>query len=112
MIGKLIAGIVANGIGLYLVGRYVVGASIPFTFQGLVVAALILTLINFLIAPVLKFILHPLIILTFGLLGLVINGFTIYILTRILPSVSFDGLGPLAYATIILTLVNLAVHLI
>jgi putative membrane protein len=112
MIAKLIAGIFANGIGLYLVGHYVSGATIPFTIQGLVLAALVLTLINFIIAPILKLLLSPLIFITFGLAGLLVNGTTLYILTRILPTVSFGGLVSLAYATIILTLVNLAVHLI
>lgn len=120
MIKKLIIGIVANGVGLYLVGRYVPGAAIPgvsanIAVQGLIllfIAALVLTLINFIIAPILKFVLSPLIAITFGLAGLLVNGTTLYILTRILPTVSFSGIVPLAYATIILTLVNAVIHLI
>ncbi len=112
MIGKTIVGIVANGAGLYLVGRYVPGAHVPFTLEGLILAAFILTVINFIIAPILKLLLSPLIFITFGLAGLLVNGITLYILTRILPTVSFGGLLSLAYATIIMTLVNLAVHII
>lgn len=110
-ITKFIAGIVANGIGLYLIGRYVSGAHIPFALDGLIVAAFILTLINFVIGPILKILLSPLIFITLGLAGLLVNGITLYILTRILPTVSFGGLVSLAYATIILTLINMAVHL-
>lgn len=115
MIARLIAAIVANGIGLYIVGRYVSGAHIPPLGVGLILAAAVLTLINFFIRPIVKLIFSPLIFITLGLAVLVVNGLMLYILMRVMPApyaVSFDGLIPLAYATIILTLVNLVVHLV
>ena len=115
MIARLIAAIVANGIGLYVVGSYVSGAHIPLSIIGLILTAAVLTLINFFIRPIVKLIFSPLIFITLGLAVLVVNGLMLYILSRVMPipyTVSFDGLVPLAYATIILTLVNLIVHLV
>ena len=111
-IAKLFVGILANGLGLYLVHDYVTGAAVPITFDGLVIAAVILTLINIFIAPIIRLILSPLIFLTFGLAGLLVNGIVLYMLTFILPSIQFDGFVSLAYATLIVGLVNLAVNLV
>ncbi len=112
MISKFIVGIVANGAGLYLVGRYVPGAHVPLTIQGLLVAAFVLTLINFLIRPILKLVFSPLIIVTLGFASLIVNGITLYILELAVPAVSFGGLTSLAYATLIMTAVNFVVHIL
>ena len=110
MIAKFIVAMFANGIGLYLVGRYVPGAHVPLTVQGLLVAAFVLSLINFLIRPLLKIVFTPLIIVTLGLATLLVNGITLYILERAVSTVSFGGLIPLGYATLILTAVNFIIH--
>ncbi len=112
MIQKFIIGIVANGAGLYLIGKYVPGAHVPLTIQGLLIAAAVLALINFVIRPILKLVFTPLIIVTLGFATLIVNGLTLYILERVVSSVSFDGLTPLGYATLIMTLVNFVIHAI
>jgi len=112
IISKLIVGMVANIAGLYLIGRYISGTHIPITVNGLLFAAFVLTLINFLIRPILKLVFTPLIIVTLGFATLIVNGITLYILETTVPTVGFGGLISLAYATLVLTAVNFIVHVI
>ena len=112
MISKAIVAMVANIAGLYLIGTYVPGAQVPLTVQGLLIAAFVLTLINFLIRPLLKLVLSPIIVITLGLATLAVNGITLYILEVAVPEVNFGGLTSLTYATLIMTAVNFVVHVL
>jgi putative membrane protein len=112
MISKIIVATVANIAGLYLIGKYVPGAHVPLTIEGLLIAAFALTLINLLIRPILKLIFSPLIAITLGLATLIVNGITLYILELTVPAVSFGGLTSLVYATLITTAVNFVVHVL
>lgn len=62
----------------------------------------IFTLINFLIRPVFKIILSPLIILTLGAGIIAVNALMLYILDFLTAGLTIDGIIPLFYAAIII----------
>ncbi len=112
LLKTIFASFIANGVGLYLANAYVPGFYITLDAKQLAIAAAALMAINLLIRPVLKLILWPLMILTLGLAGLLINAIALYILDYLMPSVTISGFTPLVYATLIITAANLAVGLL
>jgi len=112
LIGKIILFIIVNALAILIAAHFITG----FIFQGnltdLLAAAAILTLCNIFIRPLLKLILAPLIVLTFGLLSIAINAFFLYILDKFSSSLMITGLVPLILATVIVSLVNIAANLL
>ena len=101
---------IANAAGLFLAGQFIDGFTSPSELRDLGIAAAILTLINIFIRPLLKLVLSPIIVLTLGLGIIAVNALTLYILTKLLPTVTISGgLLPLIYATLLITIVNLVV---
>lgn len=113
LISRIIIIFVINLIGLALAAYFVNGFSLssdPVTY--LKVAA-IFTVLNLFIRPILKLLLSPLVLITFGLGILVVNALVLYLLYRVYPiGVSIDmsaGLYPLVYATLIISAVHFVI---
>lgn len=70
----------------------------------------VLTVLNFLIKPVLRFFLAPLIILTLGLGLILINMFLLYILDILSPNLSIVGVPAYFYAALLFGVFNLIFH--
>jgi putative membrane protein len=113
LISKIIMLFLINIIGLTLASYFVEGFSIVFDPLTYLKVAAIFTILNILVKPVLKLILGPLLIITFGLGILVVNALVLYILYKVYPiGVSIDmstGLYPLIYATLIISAVHFTV---
>lgn len=114
---KLAAAVVANGVGLYAATKLIVGFHVSTDPKDLFIAAAVLTGINFLIKPLLKLILSPIIILTLGVAVIGINALMIYVMTQLVPDiVSIDslaspaGLLTLLYATILTSVINIIIR--
>ena len=109
-IGRIILFIIVNALALFIAARFVKG----FVFEGnladLLIAAAILTLGNTFIRAFLKFILAPLITLTFGALAVAINASFLYLLDKFSPSITINGLKSLILATVVISLINIAVN--
>ena len=97
---------VANAIALYLATLLVDGVTIPLELQSFAVVVAVLTLIHLFIRPLIRIALTPLIILTLGLAGILVNALTLYLLDFILPTVSIAGLLPLFLTTIIVSITS------
>ena len=110
MFTRILASLVANGLGLYLAVRYVPGVEIPLEIIQFGSAVILLSLINLFIRPFIKFVLTPVIILTLGLGVVLVNATTLYVLEFLYPAVSIDGFRALLFASLILTGVNLVIH--
>jgi putative membrane protein len=106
-LSKFIITILGNALGLFIATIYVPGFDAPTKPADLLIAAFILALINAFIRPFIKLALGPLIIITLGLGIIAVNAATIYLLSLVMPSVSFSGLLPLIYATLIIGIINL-----
>ncbi len=76
-------------------------------WQILILIGSALGLINFFIKPILKIITLPLIILTLGLFGLIINMVTVWIVDVLFPELIIPGLIPIFWTTIIVWLTSL-----
>ena len=104
---RLVVTLIANALGLYAAYLLVPG----FEFTGGAVqfgiAALIFTLINWTIRPLLKLLFGPVILLTLGLFIFVINMGMLKLLDLATPYLVVLDLKALALSTLIVGLVNL-----
>lgn len=80
-----------NLFALWLLPQFILGFKIPQTFPILAMAALSLTLLNLFAKPVLKILLLPLNLVTFGLFSWVVNVLILYALTLIFPQITISG---------------------
>lgn len=109
---KIPAHIALNALGLYLAGKYIDGFNIPLDFKELFIAALALTAMNFLLKPIIKMVLSPVILLTLGVGLIAINGLVLYILTIIVPTVTIADIQSLVYAALLTTGVNIIARIL
>jgi len=112
--------IVVGILGIFLGVRFVPGVSLKIPAEGviflgmkltqewqvLVLVGVALGLVNFFIKPILKIVTLPLRILTFGLLGLVINMLLIWAVDIFFPELVIEGLAPLFWLTVIVWGIN------
>lgn len=82
-------------------GAIFLGIKLTQEWQVLVLIGVVLGLVNFFIKPILKIVTLPLRILTFGLLGLVINMLLIWAVDIFFLELVIEGLIPLFWLTAI-----------
>ncbi len=114
-IGRFIFHIFSNAIAILIAANVVAG----FVFNGdlvsLAIAAIVLSVINTFIRPIIKMVLGPILVLTFGLFIIVINAISIFLVPYLLNALGFGspiaigGYLPLLFATLIISAVNLIV---
>jgi len=109
-IARLILAFVANAIALWAASYFISGFIISYELYNFLIVAGLLTLINLYLKPIVKMILSPLIILSFGLFTLIINAALLWALDLFSQNLTIDGLLPLVYATLIISFVNLIIH--
>lgn len=100
----------ANAVALAVATALVDGFSVRPSLLSFVRAAGIFTLIYFVVRPIIKLVLTPIIIVTLGLGVIVVNAITLYILDMVSEDIVITGLRPLAYATLVIGAVHLLVH--
>lgn len=83
------------------------GFSVNGGWKGYVISALVLMLLNLLIKPVLKLLTLPLIIISLGLFGLVINGIILWLASQFTSYIVIADLVALLWATLVITVVGL-----
>lgn len=105
---KLVFQIIAGILGFWLSVRFVPGVEFTGSWQTLVLAGVIFGLINFFIKPILKIITLPLRILTFGLIGLLINILIVWLVADVLfpGELEIHGILPLFWTTAIIFVVS------
>lgn len=108
-IGKIIFHIFSNALALFIAAQVIQGFVLQGDVAALFLAALILTVINALLKPLLKLVLGPVIFLTLGIFIIVINAFSLYVLDMLSPAITIQGYIPLLLATLIIGAVNIIV---
>ena len=110
---RIILAVLVNGLALfaadYFVDGFVLAANDLKTFA---IIALILTALNFILKPILKLLLGPLIILTLGLGAILVNAVILKVLDFLSSALSIQGLMALLYATLIVTAINIVFHFV
>lgn len=110
-IGRFIFHVLSNAIALLAAAYIVPGFSFTGDIAALAIAALILTLINTFIRPILKLVFGPLVVITFGLFTIIINAASLYLLDLWTPAITIQGYLPLLLATLIVSAVNALIGL-
>lgn len=108
LLGEIILHVVGNGLAILAAREFVLGVSFSGDLIGLATAAAILTVIQFVLRPILKLLFGPLILLSFGLVIILINALTLYFLDFLSPELTIQGYWPLLLTTLIVSLANLA----
>lgn len=109
---KLIIHFIANAAGLYLAGELIKGFSVTHAWQSFLLIALILTLANLIVRPLLKLIFFPLILITLGLFSIVVNAIVLKLLDYFLEGLIIEGLLSLFAATVLLGIMNVFVGIL
>jgi putative membrane protein len=96
-----------NFLGLWAAAEVMTG-SIQYNekLRVLVIAALIFSLVNAVIRPLVVILSLPAIVLTLGLFTLLINAFMLYLVTKIYPSFHLRSFWTAVLATVIIWVVN------
>lgn len=111
LISRLIIILVTNIIGLFLAAYFVKGFYITPDIITYIKLGIVFSILNIFIRPILKLILTPILLITFGLGIIVVNAIVLYLLYKIYPvGINLDmvtsGLYPLVYATLIISAVH------
>ncbi|MDP2599062.1 MAG: phage holin family protein [Candidatus Liptonbacteria bacterium] len=111
-IGKLVAHTLANALGFWAAIKYIPGFTITGDWEAFFVLAFALTILNFVLKPILKMILGPIIILTLGFGLILVNALILYGLDRFSTNLTIETIPALIYSTILIGLINFLFHLI
>ena len=103
---RLIIKLVINGVLLYAATRYFSGFILEGGIEIFAVGALLLTLLNAFLRPILKFLGALLPFITFALLAVVFNGLIIYLADIYLTNLAISGLWALVLDAILIGMVN------
>lgn len=109
---RLILLIAANILALFLASYYIERVTLEGGLRGIVTVGLVFSAVNFLLKPVLKLVFGPLILLTFGLFIVIINMGVLWITDIFLSQLDIAGMGALFLATLLVSAVNFAVHIL
>ncbi|PIR87660.1 MAG: hypothetical protein COU10_03480 [Candidatus Harrisonbacteria bacterium CG10_big_fil_rev_8_21_14_0_10_45_28] len=108
MIQRSIALLIANSIAFlgaaYLIPNFSLDLNNVPAFIALIA---VFSAIQLILRPIIKMVLSPLIIITFGLFNLVITGGILYLVDKYSQNITINGLTALLYTTLIVTIVNI-----
>ena len=94
-----------NALAMLLAERLVGGLNFG-SLLSLLLAAVLFTLLNLSVKPVLQLAALPLTILTFGVFALVLNGFMLWLVVWLIPGCSVAGFGSAIVASVVISLAN------
>lgn len=95
-----------NAAAIYIAKIYFPGFVLNGGVETILVGALILTILNIFVAPVLRLIATPLLWLTFGLFGIVINIIILWLADKFLTQLVITNISTLFWVSIIMALAN------
>jgi putative membrane protein len=101
---------VVNVLSLVAAAYFVTGFNMTQAPEEVLWIALVFTGLNFLVKPILKLLLGPLILLSFGLMLVFINMMMLYALDILSENLSIIGVPALLYGALIIGLVNFSFH--
>ncbi|OGK62276.1 hypothetical protein A2334_02390 [Candidatus Roizmanbacteria bacterium RIFOXYB2_FULL_38_10] len=97
--------LLTNGLAVYISSYLLRGVHVKDFFVAIVVAV-ILSIVNIILKPMIVFLTLPLNILTLGLFTLVINGFMVILVSRVVPGFTVDSVGWGILFSIILSFIS------
>lgn len=110
---------IGNAFALWVANKYVSGFVLNASLGQLLFIALLLTLLNFFVRPLLILLFGPIIILTLGLGVLIVNAIMLELLSVLANhidilhgSIIIQDIPALFFATVIVSVINFVIHLI
>ncbi len=97
-----------NALAMLLAERVVSGFGFD-SLLALLLAALLFTVLNMFIKPVLQVAALPLTVLTLGIFALVLNGFMVWLVAVLIPGCHVAGFGAAILASIVISIANMAI---
>ena len=109
---KILARILLNGLGLWLVAQLLPGVHYSGGLAYLVLAGFVLGLLNVLVKPLLVLLSIPAIVITLGLFYLVVDGLVLWFAAGLLAKLAIDGFGWAIAGGFVLAVYNLVIRAI
>jgi putative membrane protein len=109
---RLIIGTAGNALALWAAARIVGNVDLSHSWWTVILAALVLTLLNYYVKPAIKLLALPLVIVTLGIALFFISMLMLWLTSALVSGFQIDGFWPLVKATIIVWIVNLIVEAI
>lgn len=107
---RIILAVAVNLTAILAANYWIPGFRVSGGFQEWLMAAGILTLLNFLVKPVLKLFLGPIIVITLGLGLILVNVIVMNLLDRFSGNISIDTIPALIYGSILVGVLNFIMH--
>jgi putative membrane protein len=107
---RLLVRFACNAVALYVAAALISGVTYGDAGWTLIVAAVVFTLVNMWLRPVVRLLSLPFIILTLGLFLLVVNVLMLYVTDWIVPAFEIRSFGAGLLAAIIVSVVNWVLH--
>lgn len=104
--------ILGNILAIFLASYYIDGVTLTGGIKNIAIVGLVFSLINFFLKPILKLILGPFILLSFGLFLIVINMGVLWLTDVMMPQLNIAGMAALFLATLLIGAINFAVHIL
>jgi putative membrane protein len=120
-LAKLVIITAGNAFALWLASRWVPGFVLTTPLLGLILLGLTLTILNFLLKPILTLALGPIIIITLGLGIIIVNAIILWLASYLsnLPqldfihgSISIQTIPALILATLVVSIINFIIHIV
>jgi len=106
---KILLRILLNGLGVWAAAALLPGVHYVGSFWYLLLAGLVLGLVNVFVRPLVTLLSLPLVLVTFGLFYLVINGFLFWLLDKLLDGLAVDSFLWAMAGGLVLALWNLLI---
>jgi putative membrane protein len=106
MLRRVVIGTVGNAIAIWAAARIVGHVDLSHSWWTVAGAALILTLLNAYVKPVVRLLALPLVLLTLGIARFLISMLMLWLTSALVSGFRIDGFWPLVKATVIVWLVN------
>ncbi len=107
----IVLSILVNTVGLLAAANFVPGFTLSGDLATKVFVALILTLLNMTLKPILRLFLGPIIILTLGLGLVLVNALILFILDILSNNLMIESIPALLFGALIIGVLNFIAHL-
>ena len=108
---KVVVSVAVNALAFFALGSYVKNIYVATDLKDLLLLSLIFTVLYFVLRPIVKMFLGPLVVLTLGLGLLVVNAIMLVLVDFLSPALRIDGVESLAIATVVISVLNFLLHI-
>lgn len=109
---RLILLIAGNILALFLASYYIEGVVLVGGAGSLITVGLVFSAVNFFLKPIIKLLLGPFILFSFGLLIIIVNMGMLWVTDILTAGLHIDGIGALFLTTILVSVINFGAHLL